>query len=391
MSARRPRALLCVHSALAGGAQAMALAEAEHLAERFELLIAVPRGPLRERFAKHGELVRSTPWLPGWKASPGRWAAQLIRTCFDSIRLARLVRRRDVSAIVTSSTVLLAPSLAGRLTRVPTLVHVREWPVLKTDGFLFRLQGALADTIVAISGGLERRFAGSRARVVRIPDGIIVEPSPPPPPAFRQPLRLCVIGSVNADRGKGQDLAVSALAQLRERGVEATLDVVGPINDQGFADQLKRQAEELGVAGSVWVRGPVDGATEILRASDLLLFCSRQGADVTPLVLMEALTQHRPVVATRVGSVDEVVEHGENGLLAPPNDPAAIAAAVEQLALAPERARAMAERGRSMCAVRFDRVRSLQQLERELRSRIVAYGASRVVPVAKESVPGTSL
>jgi glycosyltransferase involved in cell wall biosynthesis len=391
MSEPRPKVLLCVHSALAGGAQAMALAEAEHLAERFELLISMPRGPLRERFAQHGELVRATPWVPGWRASPARWALQSLRTGMDALRLAFLVRRRGVAAIVTSSTVLVAPVLAGRLARVPAVVHVREWPALRAHTFLFGVQGALADTVVAISAGLERRFAGSRARVVRIPDGIVVGPSAPPPPAFHQPLRLCVIGSVNANRGKGQDLAVAAVAQLRDRGVEATLEIVGPINDMAFAEHLERQAGELGLAGDVRVRGPVDGAAETLRAADLLLFCSRQGADVTPLVLMEAMAQCRPVVATRVGSVEEVVAHGETGLLVPPGDATAIANAVEELARNPDRARALAERGRSVCSARLDRAQGLRQLEGELRGRIAAYGATSEVPAAKDSVPGTSL
>ncbi len=391
MSGKRPKVLLCVHSAIAGGAQAMALAEAEHLAQRFDLLIAVPRGPLRARFAQHGELVRTTPWLPGWRASPARWAIQSVRTGFDAMRLAFLIRRRGVSAVLTSSTVLVAPVLAAKLVRVPALVHVREWPALRTHSLLFGIQGALADTIVAISAGLERRFDGSRARVVRIADGIVAEPSPPAPAAFGRPLRLCVIGSVNANRGKGQDLALAALAQLRERGIEATLDIVGPINDQAFADFLEQEAGRLGLAGQVRVVGPVDGVDATLRAADMLLFCSRQGADVTPLVLMEALTRRRPVVATRVGSVDEVVVDGETGTLVPPEDAGAIADAVAALASDPEMARALAERGRSMCSTRLDRDRGLRLLESELGERIAAYGEPSVVPAANEIAPDESL
>jgi glycosyltransferase involved in cell wall biosynthesis len=390
MTAERPRVLHCVHSALAGGAQAMALAEAEHLAERFELLISIPRGPLRERFAPYGELVRCTPWLPGWRASPGRWAIQSIRTACDTIRLALLIRRRRVDAVVTSSTVLLAPVLAARLTGVPALIHVREWPTLRAHTLLFGAHGALADTVIAISGGLEQRFDGARARVVRIPDGVVVPPTPPPPAAFGSPLRLCVIGSVNANRGKGQDLAVAALGLLRDRGVEATLDVVGPINDRAFAASLERQAEQLGLDGRVRVLGPVADADATLASSDLLLFCSRQGADVTPLVLMEALARRRPVVAARVGSVEEVVVDGETGLLVPPEDAAAIADAVARLAADPELARKLAERGRGECSARLDRDRNLRRLALELDARIGAYGASSVVPAANEVVPGTS-
>ena len=55
-SPRRERILLAVHGAKLGGAERMALLEAESLKARFELLVAVPDGPLRSRFAAHGGL-----------------------------------------------------------------------------------------------------------------------------------------------------------------------------------------------------------------------------------------------------------------------------------------------------------------------------------------------
>ena len=75
-SSDRPpvRILLAVHSARIGGAQLMALAAAERLAEQYELHIVVPKGPLRERFAEYGTVLRSSATMTfGW-GTVKRWA-----------------------------------------------------------------------------------------------------------------------------------------------------------------------------------------------------------------------------------------------------------------------------------------------------------------------------
>ena len=99
----------------------MALAQAEYFAGRCSIVAAVPEGPLRERFAACGAVIAPAPSLPTWDVSPGRWALQLLRSCADAFRLARTIRRRKVDAVLTSSTVLLAPVLAARLAGVPVV------------------------------------------------------------------------------------------------------------------------------------------------------------------------------------------------------------------------------------------------------------------------------
>jgi glycosyltransferase involved in cell wall biosynthesis len=360
------RLLLAVHSARHGGAQAMALVEARRLAEDFELVIAVPRGPLRPGFARTGALVRGSPSVPLWPVPVWRWVLQGVRTGCDAVRLARLIRRRGIRLVVVNSTVLLSPVLAARLAGVPVAVHAREWPRSRRARSVMRLHARLADTVIAISEGIEANFRGSaRARLLRIPDGIEIGP-PAPASALARPVRLVVVGGLNSDRGKGQDVAVEAVALLARRGVQAMLDVVGPIQDRAFADALAARARELGVGPRVRVLGHRDDVAAILRRSDILLFCSRRGADVTPLVLMEALAAQRPVVATRVGSVDEVVVDGETGLLVEPEDPRAVADAVARLVTAPDEARSLAAAGRRRIAARYDVADGLAALVAEV-------------------------
>lgn len=377
-AARRPRGeprtvLIAVHSAAPGGAQAMALAEAERYAGRCEIVAAVPEGPLRERFAACAALIPRAPSLPTWETSPWRWALQLLRSCSDAFRLARVIREREVDAVVTSSTVLLAPILAARIAGVPGFAHAREWPTSRSGRAVFWLQRHCADVVVAISAGAAARFAGGgRARVVVIPDGIAVRSGESVFSELSDPLRLCVVGSLTGGDGKGQHRAVEVLGRLREEGVGATLGVVGPILDEAYAERVRSAARDRGVADRVTLTGPVEDVPALLREHDALLFCSGQGADVTPLVLMEALAEGRPVIAADVGSVAEVLEDGACGAVVPAGDVPAMAAAVRALIADPERARAQVRRGAERIRRHYDRVSGLERLWVEIVGEIDA-------------------
>jgi len=362
-----PVLLIAVHSAAPGGAQAMALAQAEHFRERCRIVSAVPAGPLRERFAACGEVVPPAPSLPTWEVSPWRWLLQLARSCGDALRLARVIRRRRVDAVLTSSTVLLAPVLAARLAGVPSFAHAREWPTSRSGKAVFRLQRHCADVVVAISAGVAARFSGAgRARIVSIADGIAPRRGGAlTPAALEEPLRLCVIGSLTGGDGKGQHRAVEALALLGERRIDVRLSVVGPVLDEAYTERVRATARERGVEERVVLTGPVEDVPALLRDHDALLFCSSQGADVTPLVLMEALRELRPVVAADVGSVAEVLQ-GDCGAVVPAEDPAAMAAAVAALLADPERGRAQARRGAERVRSHYDRGVGLERLWAEI-------------------------
>jgi glycosyltransferase involved in cell wall biosynthesis len=345
----------------------MALAQAECFAARCSIVAAVPEGPLRERFAACGAIIAPAPSLPTWEVSPGRWALQLLRSCVDAFRLARVIRRCKIDAVLTSSTVLLAPVLAARLAGVPSFAHAREWPTSRSGKAVFWLQRHCADVVVAISAGVAARFAGrGRARIVCIADGIAVGEGRRQPASFGRPLRLCVIGSLTGGDGKGQHRAVEVVARLRKLGVDSRLSVVGPVLDRDYGERVRETARRLDVDEWVELTGSVDDVPALLREHDALLFCSSQGADVTPLVLMEALVEERPVVAADVGSVAEVLLEGDCGTVVPAEDPAAMAAAVVDLAADPEAARVQARRGAERVRRHYDRQSGLDRLWDEI-------------------------
>ena len=94
---------------------------------------------------------------------------------------------------------------------------------------------------------------------------------------------------------------------------------------------LERRSAELGLAGRVRFlgAGTRDDVVRLFRAADAALLTSAW--ENLPHTLLEALAVGTPVIATAVGGVPEVVRDGENGLLVPPGDVEAIAAAIERL------------------------------------------------------------
>jgi glycosyltransferase involved in cell wall biosynthesis len=361
----RRRILLAVNSSNLGGAERMALLEAEHLKTRFEILLAAPEGPLRSRFAKHGELVRGAATLPLWGASPRRWAGGLAHTLLDAVTMAKLIRRREIELVLTNSSVCFAPVLAARLAGVPVIVHARDTPNSRLAPLVLALHARLAQTVIVIADGLTPYFRGGRrTRVVRIPDGIAVPASRSSRrrSGFGSPLRLCLVGGI--DPRKGQDIAVAALAQLREQGIDARLELVGRELGESFAAGVRESARRLGVAEQVEFVGEVSDASPHLERADIVLAPSR--GEWTPLVLMEALARGKPVVAARVGGVSEVVRDRQFGLLIAPESPMELADAIGELHADPQAAVAMAERGRSHIDAVFHVEHTLNGLRAEI-------------------------
>jgi glycosyltransferase involved in cell wall biosynthesis len=140
--------------------------------------------------------------------------------------------------------------------------------------------------------------------------------------------RLVCVGTLSPL--KGQDLLLEALGSLV--GLPWRCTLVGPVDRHpGFVSSLARRATATGIAGRVRMPGTRTGAAlrREYEDADLLVVPSR--AETYGMVVTEALAAGVPVVATAVGGIPEAVGHtacGVPGLLVPPDDSAALAAAL---------------------------------------------------------------
>ena len=257
-------------------------------------------------------------------------------------------------------------SLARRVTRIPLVLtrHVLVEPQ-QNRRQRWRARAALAaarraDAVVAVS----RAAADTLAQAAGVPErrirvifnGIDVE-------RFQRQELHCRREAIRAELGVGpQDRVLLVPAVLREgKGHEILLQAwprvhatvprtVLLIAGAGEREaELRRQA--AGMGGTVRFLGHRDDMPELLVACDLVALASH--TDALPTALIETGAAGRPAVATRVGGVPEVVQHDRTGLLVPAGDARALAEALEELLLRPERAAAMGAAAAKLVAGRF--------------------------------------
>ena len=180
------------------------------------------------------------------------------------------------------------------------------------------------------------------------------------------PVRILSVGRL-VDK-KGFDDLLAALAMLPPE-LAWTLDVVG---GGPLEERLRRQAAALGLGERVRWRGslPHDRVVEYAVRADLFALASRISPggdrDGLPNVLMEAQLLGAACVATRVSAIPELIEHEVNGLLAPPRDSGALAAALERAIADPALRARLAGTGRRTVAARFSFEEGIERIAAKL-------------------------
>lgn len=217
-----------------------------------------------------------------------------------------------------------------------------------------RLAGA--DAVVTVSAynldHLNRVLSATRRppEVRLIANGVPIGPSADP--AASQTL-LCVARLVPK---KGVDLLVDAAALLLERHPSLHVDIIG---DGPQREQLTAQVARLGLTGRVRLLGvatTADVLTAMAAARAVVLPCRIDAdgdRDGMPTVLVEALSRGVPVVSTDVVGVGELVHDGVTGLLVAPDDPVALAAALNRLLTDPALATRLGDNGRRLVRQQF--------------------------------------
>ena len=334
----------------------------------WRVVVAVPEeGPLVPALLDLGAEVQPLgfPVLRRASASPAGLARLAVASGRALPAMRRLIRR-ERPAVVYVNTVTLPWWLgATRGTGVPALCHVHEAEAADPPAVRRALAAPLflADRVVANSTTTEETLLLSaprlRARIRVVPNGV---PGPgaryegvPRPRRPERPRRVAVVGRLSAR--KAPDVALEAVAILRARGHDVELDLcgtAGPGQDDYVAG-LRARAAADDLRGAVHFRGYTAPVWAALEEVDVLLAPSLGESFGNAVV--EAQLAGRPVVATAVQGHCETVAHGSTGLLVPPSDPHALAAAVGRLLGDPGLARRLAEAGRRSAETRFGSAR----------------------------------
>lgn len=347
MRRRRIRIVEVIATLDAGGAERqMALLASGLDRARFDpLVVALTRGgpveaPLRAAGVPVEVLGKQA------KLSPGALLALA----------ARLERARPDIVHTHLFTANAYGRAAGLLARVPVLVATEQAldPYKRAhhraiDRLLARRSAAVVCASEAILARLAERGV-PREKLVRIYNGVRVPPAPRA--AFEPDL---VVTASRLDPVKDIPTLVRAVARIGAR-----LDIIG----EGEArPAIAAEIARAGPAAAARIRllgYLADPLPAIARGAVFALASRTEGFGVA---IAEAMALGLPVVASRVDGIVEVVEDGRTGLLVPPGDAAAFAAAIAALLGDPDRARAMGEAGRGRVQDRFSAERMVREYE----------------------------
>ena len=275
-------------------------------------------------------------------------------------RTSRLLYANSQKAFVVAA-------LAGLRCRRPVVWHLRDllgpphFSALNTRAVV-RLANWCATRVIANSRATAEAFVahgGARAKVRVVHNGIDTAPFDAVADADAHALReqlspgagyvMAVFGRLH--EWKGQHTAIAAMRALPG---DVHLWIVGAplFGEQAFEQGLRIQAAQLGLGSRVHFLGFRDDIAVLMRAADVVVHTSTL-PEPFGRVIVEGMLARRPVIATAAGGVGEILDDGRTGLLVPPGNEAAIAAAVQAMRADPARAAAIAAAGAAHARATF--------------------------------------
>jgi glycosyltransferase involved in cell wall biosynthesis len=298
-------------------------------------------------------------------------------------RLARLIRARRIQLAHAhkgrARTLLL---LAGWLGGATVLVLNRGVSFPLGRGNRLGYTSRRVHAVVAVCESIKRRLVASG-----VPEGKIavvysgtdlerfhggVDGSP-----IRRELGLgageFLITQIGVRSWRGWSDVLEAFTRLAPAAPEARLLFVGAPTPR--VGELLGLARSRGLDGRVHVLGPREDVPAILAASDVVVDASWAGLGLTGSI-REALACERPVIATALEGMPELILEGETGLLVPPRDPDALAGALRLVMAEPARAQAMARAGRKRVEAHFSLRAKLDATEALYRRLVAAHPAA---------------
>src|SRR3954470_18554919 len=293
----------------------------------------------------------------------GRLTHRLV-ALFEYVRVLHKIRPRLVysNTILNSAEVILA-----RLTGARTLVHVHEGEALMNHHALMMRVSALATSgylcVSEYSAHALRAATGATGAIVyngigavdaRVSAAKII-------PASRQVLGM--VGGIQPN--KGHHITIQALAQLsRDHGRSVYLRIFGDVEDANYRKTLGTLIKSLGMEDRVEFCGTVENRDLIYEGIDVLVVASFD--ESFGRAILEAFAYAKPVIATEVGGIPEIISDEQNGLLVKPGSPEALAAALHRLVQDPALAMRMVENAKADANKRFRLEDTIAQVRMEI-------------------------
>ena len=341
--------------------------------ERYRLFLVCPReGPLVEEARSLGVQVAFLPILPRMEFLRNPFVG-----CFSLVRswigLANLIRREGIQIMHANA---LMPSIyAGLVAKalgIPAILHLRD--TYRGSRFKVRLQlflsRVVSHRIIAASQAASEPFGADRKMVV-IHDGVDTSIFSPDRDtrSLKEEFAIShetVVGMVaKLVPQKGVGVFIEAAAQVATRICEVKYLIVGDVifeEEKKYKRAFQKRVRELALEDKVIFTGFRREMPQFYSLFDIFVHPPIY-PDALPGVVYEAMACGRPVIASRIGGIPEIVSHGETGVLVEPGNPTALAAAIISLLEGEGKRTQLGQKAREAAKVRFSMERYVGEIE----------------------------
>jgi len=281
--------------------------------------------------------------------NPYKILKNLLMLIPNIIGLVKLIKEKRAILVHSNNMTLLAPGIAAKIMKVPSIYHVREIirePKIASIIYPYLIT-KLADKIICISEAVANmflRFKTSSEKLRIIYDGIDLQEFHPGVDGdnLRRELKIKdevpLIGMVGRIHPrKGHIYFIEAAKMIKEGVPEAKFVVVGWIDSEfkpyvEFLESLKKRIRELGLENDFYFLGNRRDVANVMKALTVHVMPSASSKQPEPFgrVVVEAMAVGTPVVASNDGGAAEIID-ADCGILVPPKDPKAIATAVSKI------------------------------------------------------------
>ena len=299
----------------------------------------------------------------------------------EAVRMAQLIKSEGVSLVHAHAPFAgsIISSLAGKLAGVPVIIHAHLQDTLSNSFLIRTYQNIInnwtsrkcCDAIIAVSHQVKKAliakgFDSCKFYVVHNGTPLNIQERIDSKTVRSQldiPDNISVVIHVGRlCKSKGQHILLKAAANLHQQGQEAVYLIVGKDLEQegAYLQYLKDMAQELGINNSVHFLGHRSDIPQLLAFSDLLVLPSY--TEGLPLVILEAMAAGKPVIATPVGGIPEIVIDQETGLLVPVEDVQALEDAILRLLQNPHLKNEMGSKGLEIVRKKFSVEKMCQEV-----------------------------
>jgi len=331
--------------------------------DRFEATVVVPaEGPLKQKLDELGVRTYILP-LEWWVKNEGRLLHSQNEIPLALDKLLRIIDEEQPDIMHSNTSVVCWGAIAAAIAGVRHIWHVHEIlnghpslePIFPLP-LLYEAINFLSDKVVVVSNSVREEMCGfvepDKLRVIY--NGVDFD-SAAPPSSLRSELnaapdQLIAVTVTSLQKYKGLDNLLAAAAKVVERDDTILFAIVGSGPPEAVTS-LRTGIREMNLEGRVYYLGYRTDVSQILAGSDIFVLPSTKEA--FPLVVLEAMSHGKPVVATDCGGTKEMVVEGETGFVVPVEDSESLAAKIVEISCDKGRGEAMGNAARKRYADSF--------------------------------------